>query len=163
MAGIDFFRSKPPRFTAFIGPLLSVYKLAEGDVVYNQGDYSNEMFFIKEGQVQFCMKEYDYQPFYTLMDGKHFGEFELINEKERQHTVIAHKDCELLSLNKQNFYKIFFSEFKEIGQELHEASRKLEKMLMSERKKLLQVLQNMERQSRESSPLKPPPIQTPIQ
>lgn len=87
--GIDLFKHKPLRFTAYIGPLLTILRIPEGDVIYNEGDYASEIYFIREGSVSLCIKECDYHPFITIETGSYFGEIELIKETQRKYTAIA--------------------------------------------------------------------------
>ena len=69
LLGIDLFKDKPVRFSAYIGPLLTVNRYPEEDVIYNTNDYANEIYFIKSGTVALCIKEYDYHPFYWMKEG----------------------------------------------------------------------------------------------
>ena len=39
---IEFFRSKPPRFIAFIGPLLKPLKVGRNEYIFTEGEYANE-------------------------------------------------------------------------------------------------------------------------
>ncbi|CAD8153584.1 unnamed protein product [Paramecium octaurelia] len=145
--GIDLFKHKPLRFTAYIGPLLTILRIPEGDVIYNEGDYASEIYFIREGSVSLCIKECDYHPFVTIEVGQYFGEIELIKETQRKYTAIAQKQCELLSLSKSNFYKIFFSEFREIGEEVHEDARRKKRDYEDKFTKTKAYLQGLEQKA----------------
>lgn len=48
-----------------------------------------------------------YRKVYILKEGSFFGELSLINSAPRSATVLCKLDCELYSLNKINFDKIF--------------------------------------------------------
>ncbi|CAD8051397.1 unnamed protein product [Paramecium primaurelia] len=145
--GIDLFKHKPLRFTAYIGPLLTIFRVPEGDVIYNEGDYASEIYFIREGSVSLCIKECDYHPFVTIDVGQYFGEIELIKETQRKYTAIAQNQCELLSLSKSNFYKIFFTEFREIGEELHENARRKKRDYEEQFTKTKAFYQGLEQQA----------------
>ncbi|CAD8155630.1 unnamed protein product [Paramecium octaurelia] len=145
--GIDLFKQKPLRFTAYIGPLLTILRIPEGDVIYNEGDYASEIYFIREGSVSLCIKECDYHPFVTIDTGQYFGEIELIKETQRKYTAIAQKQSELLALSKSHFFKIFFSEFREIGEELHEDARRKKRDYEDKYTKTKAYLQGLEQKA----------------
>lgn len=53
-----------------------------------------------------------------MFQGFHFGELDILFYHEiRIYTYKAIKNCELLVLNKKHFKNLFFSEFKEIGED----------------------------------------------
>ena len=119
MNGIDIFKNKPVRFVAFIGPLLKKVIILEGDIIYNAGEYANEMYLIRSGEVHLTIKEHNYFPFMIIAAGSYFGEVDLLFGEQRKYTTVANTECELLVLSKKNFMKIFFNEFREIGAEVH--------------------------------------------
>jgi hypothetical protein len=60
----------------------------------------------------------------TVTAGYYFGEVDILFGDTRKYTYIADEDCELLSLGKKPFQKIFFQEFREIGNEIYTNAQK---------------------------------------
>ena len=77
------------------------------------------VYFIKSGTVCIVLKEYNNFPFTTITPGYYFGEVDLLFSETRRHSYMADTECELLSISKKNFTKIFFYEFREIGSEIY--------------------------------------------
>lgn len=72
--GIDFFQNKPPRFIAFIGPYLKVIKHGKDEYIFSEGEYADEMYFIKQGNVSLVLKEYENFEYLKIEKGYYFGE-----------------------------------------------------------------------------------------
>ena len=54
--------------------------------VYMKDDYANEVYFIVRGSVDFLLtKEFKFR---TMLDGSHFGEYEVIKRKPREFDVV---------------------------------------------------------------------------
>ena len=77
------------------------------------------MYFIKSGTVSIVLKEYNNFPFTTITQGYYFGEVDLLFSETRRHSYMAETECELMSISRKNFTKIFFYEFREIGSEIY--------------------------------------------
>lgn len=71
---IDFFQNKPARFIAFIGPYLKSIKHGKDEYIYSEGDYADEMYFIKQGNVSLVLKEYGNFEYLKIEKGYYFGE-----------------------------------------------------------------------------------------
>ncbi len=71
---IEFFKNRSERFIAFIGPMLKPIKIGENEIVASQGDYANEMFFIKHGKVAIVIKQFNNFKFMNIEEGYYFGE-----------------------------------------------------------------------------------------
>jgi hyperpolarization activated cyclic nucleotide-gated potassium channel 1 len=126
--GIDFFmRHKRRNFLANIGPLLKQVKFGRNEYVFTEGEYANEMYFIKSGSVSLVLKEFNNFPFLSITEGYYFGEVDLLFGETRKFSIMSENDCELLTLRKKEFFKIFFHEFRDIGSEIynHALKRKL--------------------------------------
>lgn len=116
--GIEFFKNKPPTFIALIGPYLKPFHIGKDEYIFHEGEYADEMYFIKEGDVAIVLKEFNNFEFMTIAKGYHFGEVDLLFGDTRKYTYMASTDVELLALSKKDFTKIFFSEFRDIGCEI---------------------------------------------
>ena len=74
VSSIEFFKNRSERFIAFIGPLLKPIKIGKNEVIASQGDYANEMFFIKKGTVAIVIRQYNNFKFMNISEGYFFGE-----------------------------------------------------------------------------------------
>ena len=72
--GIEFFFKKPKRFIAFIGPFLKTIKIGKDEFIFTEGEYADEMYFIKSGSVSMVLKNYNNFQFMTIAQGYYFGE-----------------------------------------------------------------------------------------
>jgi CRP-like cAMP-binding protein len=124
LTNIDFFRHRPQRFLAHIGPYLKVLKIGKFEYICTEGEYANEMYFIRQGVVEIVLKEFNNFPFMIIEKGYFFGEIDLLFGETRKHSYRAETDCELLSINKKEFTKIFFEEFSDIGGEIYDNALK---------------------------------------
>ena len=78
VSSIEFFKNRSERFIAFIGPLLKPIKIGRSEIIASQGDYANEMFFIKHGKVAIVIRQYNNFKFMNISEGYYFGEVLLI-------------------------------------------------------------------------------------
>ena len=82
------------------------------------------MYFLKQGEVQIVLKEFNNFQFIKIEPGYYFGEVDLLFGETHKYTHLAHSDVELLVLSKKDFNIIFFHEFREIGSELYKNALK---------------------------------------
>lgn len=104
--GIAFFDDKDKLFLTKVAGALKKINFSKGEIIYAEGEYANEMFFIKSGIVSYIMPECKGLPFMSVKKGKLFGEIDMIFEQTRKFTAVAHTDVEVLSLE-NDFYKSF--------------------------------------------------------
>lgn len=116
--GVEFFKNKPATFIALIGPYLKPFHIGKDEYIFQEGEYADEMYFIKEGDVSIVLKEFNNFEFMTITKGYHFGEVDLLFGDTRKYSYMASTDVELLALSKKDFTKIFFTEFRDIGCEI---------------------------------------------
>ena len=96
---IPFFMEKDQVFVAAIVPLLHCVYKQVGSVVYEQGEYAEEIYFIVSGR---CVVLMDAKHVLKrLQKGSYFGEVELIEQIPRKFTVKTSCDSELLTLSKR--------------------------------------------------------------
>jgi len=72
--GVEFFTNKPKRFMAFVCPYLKSIKFKAGDIVVDEGDRANEIYFLKTGGVAIVLKQYENFKFMKVSEGYYFGE-----------------------------------------------------------------------------------------
>ena len=91
-----FFTEQNDAFKSSILPELSFRRFKNKDKVYKKGDYADEIYFITKGTVCFIDEEITFR---KMLDGAHFGEFEVIDHIKRKFDVKCLKPCEMLIMN----------------------------------------------------------------
>jgi len=59
---------------AFVCPYLKSIKFKAGDIVVDEGDRANEIYFLKTGGVAIVLKQYENFKFMKVSEGYYFGE-----------------------------------------------------------------------------------------
>ncbi|MDX1959300.1 MAG: cyclic nucleotide-binding domain-containing protein [Leptospiraceae bacterium] len=80
---------------------------SKGDIIVEQGQPSQEIFLILTGEVQIYKHE-DGRKIHLIQrkETEFIGEMGLIDEKERSSSVYSVTDVEIVSINKENFYRL---------------------------------------------------------
>lgn len=82
-------------------------EVESGRVVFEEGSPGAEMYIIEDGKIEVRLKRGDLiLVLAELKKGDFFGEFSLVSDAERSATCIATQNSTLLSLSKENFWKI---------------------------------------------------------
>lgn len=110
--GINFFSTLEDEMIARLGPLLKTIPFNANEMIFQEGEYSKEMFFIKQGTVEYVLPSYDYLPFMTVRKGNYFGEIDMLFGQNRKFASRAQTEVELLVLNLDNYNKNFQYESK---------------------------------------------------
>ena len=84
--------------------LLRKIKVDKYDVSYWEGDFSEEIYFIKSGKVKLYAK--NGFSFLQYKDGQHFGDPEVIFKEPRDGKAVAYTDCLFYSLSKDDLDKL---------------------------------------------------------
>lgn len=121
-----FFAKKDPSFTIFVMPLFKPLKINNGDYLYREMDYSDEVYFITRGRVNFVVKgsEIVYK---SYLRGSYIGEIEVIRKIPRINNAICYGECEFLVLSKKDFMEIldeFPNEKREVVRVANERARR---------------------------------------
>jgi CRP-like cAMP-binding protein len=107
-------------------PLLKPMKVYEGDLLYNQGDHAEEVFFIMKGRVKFyCdVSEDDLEtinvPFILYVEGSCFGDSDVIlnfGKDGRDATAIADEEVQLFYITKIDLTEVL-NDFSHIEREM---------------------------------------------
>jgi CRP-like cAMP-binding protein len=78
-----------------------------GAVIFNEGDPGTELFIIQKGVVRIIKAEKNREIVLALLkSGEIFGEMGLLENKPRSACAVAHEDCELMAVNKDNYDQI---------------------------------------------------------
>ena len=88
-----------------IMPHFKPLKQNEGEYLYAEGDYPDQVFFITLGRVNFVLlpREISYKSF---LKGSYIGEVEIIKNTSRLNTAVCCGVCEFLILPKHDFIRI---------------------------------------------------------
>lgn len=101
------------------GPLFSKIIFQKGESIYSIGEYSREIYFIKNGEASLVIPECDDIGFYTYSQGDIIGEVEVIGTFKRKYNLkVISPIIELLVLDSSSFKNIFFEKFEVIGAKL---------------------------------------------
>ena len=76
----------------------------QGQVIFREGDKSQEAYFILSGQVEITLNtSHGVQSLAKLGAGEIFGEMAVLNDAPRSATATAKTDCVVVSLDAQQF------------------------------------------------------------
>lgn len=80
-------------------------KVDKDDIIYWEGDFSEEIYFIKTGKVKLYAK--NGFPFAQYKEGQHFGDSDVIFKETRDGKAVAQTDCMLYSLHKDYIEQLY--------------------------------------------------------
>lgn len=113
---IYFFNCRDPSFLSAIVPKLRSMKRYKFDILYQEGEVADEMYFLKKGRVAF--RASNGVSFRCMGDGTYFGEHELIASVARRFSVeVTSPTANFLVLSKKEFDTVM-SEFPDVLEEL---------------------------------------------
>jgi CRP-like cAMP-binding protein len=123
---LPFFADKDPVFVSTVVPFLQHIKLKAGELIYKQGEYADELYFLVKGRACYVTGKNNFC-FKSLQRGSYFGEVEVMRQIPRRFTVKAVIDCEMLTMSRQliNYVR---SDFKSIAQEMEEVADARDKL-----------------------------------
>ena len=127
---IDFFKNKETEFLFSVMPDMKPLNLKRGDVLYQQHDHAEELYFIKQGKIKLHIDINDYIvsnnssifittqqeenrtqrpqiniPFISYTEGSYFGDTDLFGRSnkqlERDSTAIAVEECQFMVLTRE--------------------------------------------------------------
>lgn len=96
---ISFLKDKDPSFIADVMSLLNPTQVKNDDLIYNEGEYADEMFFIVKGRVNLVYGDYEFV-YKSYLKGAYFGEIEIIKKIGRLDKIKSFGMCEMLVLKK---------------------------------------------------------------
>jgi CRP-like cAMP-binding protein len=100
---IPFFAELSEEDLNAIGQQVQMQYFGPGQVIFEEGDYGEEMYIIKRGKVQVIR---DFEIIAELSDNSFFGEMALVSEEPRNATVKAMDEVEALVLSKPHFREL---------------------------------------------------------
>ena len=99
-----------PEFIAIIIQFLVPKNFIEKDIIYDEGDIPQSIYFILKGRIYFTKENIAYC---TYVKGSYFGEIDIL-EDHRINSVIAASNCEFVTLGKEVYADIIQKDFQEI-------------------------------------------------
>jgi serine/threonine protein phosphatase PrpC len=103
MRKVFLFRDLPLREILLILSKVWTFSVVEGDEVLHEGDYSDVMYVILDGNFKVRQKDVEIA---VLGVGDHFGEMSLLHESPRSASVLCSKSGELLALERRVFERL---------------------------------------------------------
>ncbi len=100
---IPFFAELSEDDLKAISEMVQMQYFGPDQVVFEQGDYGEEMYVIKRGKVQVLR---DDKMIAELAEPSFFGEMALVSEEPRNATVKAMEETETLMLKKEDFREL---------------------------------------------------------
>lgn len=123
--GIEFFDSQDDKeVISAVGPYLKKVIFSRGEVIFNEGEYANSMYFISKGTVGYVIPEHEDRAFLIAVTGNYFGEVDLIFSQTRKFKVVANTDVELLSLDREDFQLRLGFKFRRVAAEMRERAER---------------------------------------
>jgi CRP/FNR family cyclic AMP-dependent transcriptional regulator len=79
-------------------------RLAQNEVVYRQGERSDEMYYVRKGRIKIIVNGWGKETLLTVVEeGGFFGETALIGDTPRINTAVALEEAELIVIDRQSF------------------------------------------------------------
>lgn len=135
---IQYFRTKDPSFIATMLPLLKPLQTKDDEVIYDEGEYADEMFFIVKGRVNLVYGDSEVV-YKSYLKGSYFGEIEIIKKIGRIDKVKSSGVCEILALGKDVMMSILEKHPKE-KEELKRTAEEREKRHKQAKERLKELL-----------------------
>lgn len=104
--------------------------LSLGDVVCKEGEYSNDLYFLKEGQLLICsVVGTQVKVFGRINPGEFVGELSFFDEKPRAAHVVATEKSLVYKITTQEVRDTLPFWFKEVGKALTKKIRSLDQVV----------------------------------
>jgi diguanylate cyclase (GGDEF)-like protein len=85
-------------------------RIKKEEVVFNEGDRGEEIFFLLSGQLKAYINQHDGTKCwaFNVQEGSFFGEMSVIAQENHSVTIIAAEDSDLMVLHVLDFYRILY-------------------------------------------------------
>jgi hypothetical protein len=114
-----FFAGKQVKFITTVIDFLKPFKVKAKDIIYKKGEFTEEMFFIKTGEVVLYDEcQSSEVVFETLNEGDYFGDIEIFLSEIRYVSSKAIKSCELFTLSRDELFSNVLYYFEKIKCEM---------------------------------------------
>jgi CRP-like cAMP-binding protein len=118
--------------------LVRVVNFEQNSIIFNEGSVGDRMYLIDKGQVRISkfISGIGEEALSILNEGAYFGEMSLIDAYPRSATAIAHTDCTLFEIYREDFidmlqsdrdlaYFVMWALLKTLSQRLRETNEKI--------------------------------------
>lgn len=142
---LPFFTEKDQVFVASVVPFLQHLFQKRREIIYNEGEYADEIYFLYKGTASYVMGQ-NKIPYKKLQEGSYFGDIEVIEMIPRKYTTMAKTDAHLLTMNK-SVVSYIIEEFPSVSKEMKLISVKrdaINKMAKEEFSEYLKLKENHE-------------------
>ncbi|OMJ72077.1 hypothetical protein SteCoe_29557 [Stentor coeruleus] len=102
---IHFFKKQEKNFISNYIPRLVYLFLKEREIIFSQGDYPDEVYFLMTGRVSFVFGKRN-MVFKTIIEGSYFGEIGMIEKNLREFGAMTLVNSDLLSMSSDIFHEI---------------------------------------------------------
>ena len=103
LKSLSIFSDTPEPILAELAPLMQESEMAEGSVIFREGDIGDCMYIIYKGEV----KIHKGSNTLAVLKGREvFGELSLLDSETRSATATAHVDCFLFKIDQEPFYEL---------------------------------------------------------
>lgn len=109
LAGLSLFAELSPRELKIVGALVHPRRMLAGEVVFDEGEEGQAIYFIFSGKVMICHQGEVEHPIAVLEAGNVFGELALIDGGPRSAQARAVSDCELGVMFRGDFFNLMES------------------------------------------------------
>lgn len=76
---LKFLKDKTTKFITWVCPLMKADFFEQDEYFFHEGDQVDSFFFIKSGEAQFVLQEYDNLPYITVSNYNHFGIIDIVS------------------------------------------------------------------------------------
>lgn len=135
LSGNAFFEKKSTEFVAWVALRLKFCKMNSEEIVYLEGEYASQMYFISVGSVEFVIiKDNMDFPYIEMEKGYYFGETDLLfsENKTHLHSTKTSNSCEFLTLSNEHFYLMLRSYQDQAIRICQKAEERLERLNIQE-------------------------------
>ena len=105
-------------FVLALGRKIERVRYKAEEMIYARGDMPTHFYILFSGKVAMVMNKVELIPVYAIKKG-FFGEFEIIREKPREHSVVALEDTILYRIGVSDFKYLFLND--RLDPDLHKA------------------------------------------
>ena len=110
-----FFRGKQLKFVTSVIDYLKPLKVKPREIIFRKGEFTEEMFFIKVGEVLLYELHLEIDIIYeTLTEGDYFGDVEIFLSDVRETSAKASKISELYTLSREDLFTNILMYFKDL-------------------------------------------------
>lgn len=149
----EYFKDRPTEFVTLMLRHLRPLRINPKEVVYKKGDYSDEMFFIKSGDLAYfeTYRNKDVS-FLDVTEGNYFGDTDIFFSELREFSIKAVKSSEMLTLYRDDFFNHILHNFELLKVPLIFQAKKRREELINHRKDAMAEYLNTKNLANEIAP-----------